>query len=205
MGKIDHAAWLQVLAASDVFLLPSEYEGISIALLESMGMGVVPVTASVGGQDEVVKPDCGFLIPHSEQELTVYVETLGRLITDKTLRTTIGASARKQIFEHFNLPTTTSYLLERLERAHQLIASQPRVTLPLGFAQEVANQAVEQTRITNVANVLWSTQAGAAGQASPATLRHLYILLSRTLIGRAILHSKFLRKCGRWLINRLEK
>lgn len=205
MGKVDHAAWLQVLAASDVFLLPSEYEGISIALLESMGMGVVPVTASVGGQDEVVKPENGFLIPHTDDELNVYVETLQKLVTDSALRKKIGAAARAEVFANFNLPTTTRQLLDRLDQAHTLSKTAPRVRLPMGFAQEVANLAVENTRITNVANHLWASQSGNPDQITAAGLKRLYLLVTRTRIGRAILNSRILRKIGRVLIALLEK
>jgi glycosyltransferase involved in cell wall biosynthesis len=207
MGKIDHAAWLQVLAASDVFLLPSEYEGISIALLESMGMGVVPVTASVGGQDEVVKPENGFLIPHTDNELEVYVETLQTLLSDAALRKRIGAAARAEVFANFNLPITTKHLLSRLDMAHQLSKTAPRLRLTAGFAQEIANQAVENTRITNVANHLWATQAGIPPQvaSSAAGLKRLYVLVANTWLGRAILGNRILRKIGRWLIARLEK
>jgi glycosyltransferase involved in cell wall biosynthesis len=210
MGRVDHATWLKVLAASDIFLLPSEYEGISVALLEAMGTGVVPVTASVGGQDEVVSVDCGFLIPHSEHELKDYVEIVTRLIQQPAFREQIGQAARARIVEQFNLTTTTSTLIQLLDRAHQFSKNQARVALPHMFAQEIANLAVEYTRLSNVANTLWMNQhllGGAnGGQAiSTASLKKLFILLSQTRVGMMLLRSNWLRQFGRWLIVRLEK
>jgi glycosyltransferase involved in cell wall biosynthesis len=210
LGTVDHAAWLEALAASDIFLLPSQYEGISIALLEAMGMGVVPVTASVGGQDEVVTNACGFLIPHSGHELADYADTVQRLITDLALRAEIGQAAKEQIFAQFNLPTTTDCLLNLLDKARQNSVSHPRVALPQMFAQETANLAVEHTRITDVANFLWANQSqpGSATEeqgVSTASLKKLFLLVSRTRIGMALLRSNFLRNVGRWLILRLEK
>ncbi|MDR3483032.1 MAG: glycosyltransferase [Burkholderiaceae bacterium] len=210
LGRVDHVAWLEVLAASDIFLLPSLYEGISVALLEAMGMGVVPVTASVGGQEEVVTPECGFLIPHSERELGDYVETLARLIAQPDFRATVGQAARAHIFAQFNLPATTSTLLQHLQRARQFAAEEARVALPRGFAQEVATLAVEYTRLNNVANTLWINQASAGAPTgeqgiSAESLKKLYVLLRRTRLGTALLQSTWLRKCGRWLIARLEK
>ena len=62
LGSVPHTRWLEILAASDIFLMPSKYEGISIALLEAMAAGVVPVVAKVGGQEEIVDPGAGVLI-----------------------------------------------------------------------------------------------------------------------------------------------
>lgn len=210
LGTVDHAAWLEVLAASDIFLLPSLYEGISVALLESMGMGVVPVTASVGGQEEVVTAACGFLIPHSDHELADYVDTLERLIAQPEFRATVGEAAKKRIFKQFNLPATAASLLQLLDKAHQFAAHDTRVALPRGYAQEVATLAVEYTRLNNVASTLWTNQSKAGGQGagqgiSPDSLKKLYALLSRTWLGKAILQSSWLRRFGRWLIARLEK
>jgi glycosyltransferase involved in cell wall biosynthesis len=50
------------MAATDIFFLPSQWEGIALTLFEAMAMQLVPVAADVGGQRELVTPDCGFLI-----------------------------------------------------------------------------------------------------------------------------------------------
>lgn len=57
LGTVDHRRWLEILSAADIFLLPSQYEGISVALLEAMGMKVMPVVAAVGDQSKVVTSD----------------------------------------------------------------------------------------------------------------------------------------------------
>lgn len=208
MGTVDHAIWMEALAASDIFLLPSQYEGISIALQEAMAMGVVPVTATVGGQDEVVTSECGFLIPHNEHELEDYADTLERLIVDRPYREAIGHAARARILGQFNMPVTVTCLMQQLERAKQLAETQGRSPLSPGFAQEIATLAVEHTRISNLASALYINQTKLDGpgheQGMPvAGLIRLFMLLSRTRIGTALLRSKRLRKFGHWLIARL--
>lgn len=211
MGTIEHEAWLQALAASDVFLLPSQYEGISVALLEAMGMGVVPVTAAVGGQDELLNSDCGFLIPRTDCEIDAYVDAVIRLIDDIPLRQGMGRAARKRILDKFGLDKSSTDFLAGLERARKLAETQPRMVISSGFAQELATLAVEYTRLSAVANFLWThwIKTGPDGNPLPPSvslisLARLLSLLGSTRIGSALIRSRQrLRDMARWLIAKL--
>ncbi|MEB3196640.1 MAG: glycosyltransferase family 4 protein [Candidatus Sericytochromatia bacterium] len=50
----DEAARIDILRGSDVFLLPSSIEGLSLALLEAMACGAVPAATDVGADGEVI-------------------------------------------------------------------------------------------------------------------------------------------------------
>lgn len=211
LGTVGHDAWLQALAASDVFLLPSKYEGISVALIEAMGMGVVPVTAAVGGQDELVSTDCGFLIPHSDNELETYVETVAGLLADIPLRRQLGRAARRRILDGFSLDASATGLLIALERARDLSRTQSRTAMSRGFAHELATQAVEYTRLSGVAGFLWEhwIKTGPGGSppvpaVSLGSLARLLSLIGSTRPGAALLRSTRLRALARWLIAKLE-
>ena len=53
-----------ILKALDLFLLPSLWEGFSVALLEAMAMGVPVIATKVGGAEEVITSgQQGLLIP----------------------------------------------------------------------------------------------------------------------------------------------
>lgn len=57
----------ELLAASDVFVLPSLDEGLPVALLEAMSMGLIPICSAVGGMPEVVEDGIsGFLVPPAD-------------------------------------------------------------------------------------------------------------------------------------------
>ncbi len=49
------------MAASDILLLPSKYEGLALVLYEAMAMRTVPVATAYGGHPELVTPECGYL------------------------------------------------------------------------------------------------------------------------------------------------
>lgn len=51
----------ELLAASDLVLLPSEREGLPVSLLEAMAMGKPVVVADARGSRELVESDCGWI------------------------------------------------------------------------------------------------------------------------------------------------
>lgn len=67
-----------LLAASDLFLMSSDYEGLPIALLEAIGAGLPVVVTDVGGNREIVeKTGAGRLVPAGDaRALSLAVENL---------------------------------------------------------------------------------------------------------------------------------
>ncbi len=209
LGTLDHANWLATLAQADIFLLPSQYEGISVALLEAMALGVVPVASAVGGQAEAMTPDVGFLIPQRDGELDAYATALVQLLGDSKQRLSMGQAAREWIERNFSREATAARLLSLLDLAHDLAVSDPRQRPSPGFARELATLAVEYARLSRVADQLWTQRVQAAsgiGAAdTPIPLNGIALLLTRlgnTRIGSAVLRSKKLRKLGQWMLNR---
>ena len=93
-------------AAADIFLLPSEYEGISVAIYEAMSMELPVVASDVCGQKELVIPNTGFLLPKGEgdsSEVEAYLQALIPLIRDADLRLKIGQAARQRVVQNFTL------------------------------------------------------------------------------------------------------
>ena len=57
------------LAASDFFVLSSDFEGLPISLLEAMSMGVVPISTPAGGVKDVIRDgENGFMSSHIDDE-----------------------------------------------------------------------------------------------------------------------------------------
>ena len=105
---------LSYYSAADILLLPSAYEGISLAIYEAMSMELPVVASDVGGQRELVTPDTGFLIPQGEgdvAELEQYIDVLEPLIKERERRKQVGVKARERVESLFSL----DLMIERME------------------------------------------------------------------------------------------
>jgi glycosyltransferase involved in cell wall biosynthesis len=91
-----------LLAALDIFVLPSHSEGVSLALLEAMAAGLPVIATTVGGLPEVVRhEENGLLIPARDPE--ALAAALTRLLAEPDLAKKLGDNARRDVAEHFSL------------------------------------------------------------------------------------------------------
>jgi glycosyltransferase involved in cell wall biosynthesis len=104
----------QLLAASDVFVLPSLYEGSSLAVLEAMSAGKAVIASRIGGTDElVVDEQSGLLVPPSDAG--ALASAVRRLLDDSQLRGRLGAAARDRVQQRF----TASMVADRTTRLYE--------------------------------------------------------------------------------------
>ncbi|MFN0006485.1 MAG: glycosyltransferase family 4 protein [Planctomycetota bacterium] len=85
LGNVPHDRIPLLIRASEVFVLNSEYEGLSHTLIEVQTLGTPIVASNVCGNPEVVSHgETGFLVdPRQTGELT---DALSRLLSDQELR-----------------------------------------------------------------------------------------------------------------------
>lgn len=96
-----------VLAALDVFVLPSISEGLSNTILEAMATGLPVVATRVGGADELVADGTtGLLVP--PRDSASLARALERLIRDSGERAVMGTEARRRARAEFDLPVMLS-------------------------------------------------------------------------------------------------
>jgi glycosyltransferase involved in cell wall biosynthesis len=90
----------QLLAACDVFALPSLYEGSSLAVLEAMAARRAVVSSAIGGTDELIDDgEDGILV--APGEVAPLVAALGRLLADGERRELLGRRARERVEADF--------------------------------------------------------------------------------------------------------
>jgi len=211
LGSVPHQRWLEILAASDILLMPSKYEGISIALLEALATGVVPIVAKVGGQDEIVSAEAGILISHSNTELLEYVGAIRRLLSDPSVLQQMSNSCKAISISKLSWVGMIRRFLDILDEAHRLRLNSPRTSITPQLGRELATQALESKRLGEAVDWLWNVKS----QNSTTDSEHLAtsleaqvaarvaIILCQTWIGKKFIRNRLLRGVGRRIIQRL--
>jgi hypothetical protein len=130
----------------------------------------------VGGQRELVTPDCGLLLPRGEEEVEVrrYADALEALLVDPGRVRDLGRRARERVESEFRLDAMVDRLLALFARARESPRS-PEPPMAPELALEWAARAVEYVRMADLADLLWADAerhrrgetAAAAGPGDP--------------------------------------
>ncbi len=170
LGAVSEERMQQLMAAADIFFLPSRWEGISLAIYEAMASGLPVVSADVGGQRELVTPDCGFLITRSDErtETEQYAAILGGLIHDREQRSAMGQAGRERVMSHFRLDDMVETMASLVGEAQAAAEAHPASVPTLALGNIWAANAVEMARLTIATAPLLSQRPTPSSQA-PAT------------------------------------
>jgi glycosyltransferase involved in cell wall biosynthesis len=99
------------LTAADVFVLPSNAEGLSVALLEAMASGLAVVATAVGGTPEVIADgETGCLVPPGDG--LALAQALLKVLQDPLLREQLGQNARRRVQSEYALEQVAQRLAD---------------------------------------------------------------------------------------------
>jgi len=119
-GWVDASGVASILAAADIFVLPSHNEGLPVSILEAMSAGLPVVTTPVGAIPELVLAgETGLLIPPGSA--AALAEALAVLVQDPTLRRKFGQAARARVEQSFRIEGTAARFVDLYRR----LASRP--------------------------------------------------------------------------------
>ena len=89
-----------VLAAADIFALPSHFEGLPMSVIEAMLTGLPVVATDIRGpREQVVGNETGLLVP--PMTVAPLAAALQRLASDPALRHRMGVAGQARALAHY--------------------------------------------------------------------------------------------------------
>lgn len=98
-GVVAGAEKTEVLKTCNILLLPSFFEGMPMALLESMAFGLVPITTNVGSISTVVKHGTNGIIVHRQAPQEI-VDAIDRLAADREYMHMLSRNSRQYVLRN---------------------------------------------------------------------------------------------------------
>ncbi|WP_448204599.1 glycosyltransferase [Azospirillum sp. sgz302134] len=89
----------RLLGASDVYVLSSIWEGLPVAMLEAMSVGIPVVVTSVGDIPTVLTPGSGVMVEPGNPD--ALAGAMRRMADDPALRAAMGAAGQRLVRERF--------------------------------------------------------------------------------------------------------
>lgn len=110
-----------LLAASDLFVLPSRSEGFPMSILEAMSHRLPVVCTPVGGNPELVTDgEHGYLVPVDDPG--ALAAAMGKVAADEDLRKKLGGAGYTRVTRDFSFDRTT----DKYEAIYRRVLGAPR-------------------------------------------------------------------------------
>ena len=129
----------EIMRSVDLFVFPSRYEACTLVLLEALSSGLPVITATATGGAELVTPECGIVLPDSD-DIDALALALMSLVSVDALMQQMGQAARSVAEQYSWTKMAQTYvdLFEELSknaehRSHTDLSPSTRpLTLPFG-------------------------------------------------------------------------
>jgi colanic acid/amylovoran biosynthesis glycosyltransferase len=127
-GAVDVTEAMAIVAAADVFVMPSieladgRRDGIPVAMIEAMALGVPVIASAVSGIPELVRDGVsGLLVPPAYA--SAIADAIERLSGDVAARRAMATRARQTVESHFDLSQTGRSMASIFEQSIRRIAA----------------------------------------------------------------------------------
>lgn len=115
LGALPHGQVAELMAAANVFVLPSIVESSPFTLLEAMGVGVPVVCPGAGGVSEIIEDGInGLMVPPANVD--ALTNAITRILNDKQLAKRLRRGGLKIVREKFSWERAARQTLELYEK-----------------------------------------------------------------------------------------
>jgi len=116
VGYLDRQEVLPILKSSDIFVMPSHYEGTPIALLEAAALARPILASATGGIPELVRhAEHALLVPPGDP--SALAEGLLKLALNPEYARMLGQNAQQRIQQEFDLETQAKATWQAYQKA----------------------------------------------------------------------------------------
>lgn len=105
-----------VLAAADIFILPSLWEGLPIGLLEAMSMGKAIIASNVDGTTDIIENNSNGCLIELADLNDHLPNAIVAMASDETLRRKLGEKARETVKHNFNAAEMTRQIEKEYDK-----------------------------------------------------------------------------------------
>ena len=150
LGPKTTAEVIDLASRHDVFVLPTRYEGVPVALIEAMSVGLAPVVSRVeSGVTEILTEGRTGLMP-PVGDIGAFADAIARLDGDRALLESIGDEAWRYVATAHNMRERTDAYQALFARYRELRRPRPAdVVVPYGSRLDrpwIPNVAVRTVR-----------------------------------------------------------
>jgi glycosyltransferase involved in cell wall biosynthesis len=150
LGARTPADVLDIASRHDVFVLPTRYEGVPVALIEAMSVGLVPVVSRVesGVTEVLTEGQTGLMCPVGD--IAAFADAIARLDADRALLESISDAAWRYVAATHDMRERTDAYQALFARYRELRRPRPAdAVLPYGSRLDqpwIPNAAVKTVR-----------------------------------------------------------
>ena len=118
-GRVHLLGWVDdlitAMAALDVFVLSSHYEGLGVVLLEALALGLPVVSTRVGGTQDIIEHEITglFAPPHQPQQLA---GTIRRMLDDPQLAQRLAQAGQGKVCREYRAEDADQKILDLYQR-----------------------------------------------------------------------------------------
>ncbi|TBN39038.1 glycosyltransferase [Paracoccus subflavus] len=138
LGLGDHVRFLgrredvpALMAGSDLLVLPSGFEGLPLAVLEAMAIGLPVVATDVPGTAEALGPDHPWLVPPRRSR--ALADALAQALTDPARRAAVARNSRERWAATFTAARMAADTLDIYRRVSRQRSEDGMTKTRLGF------------------------------------------------------------------------